>query len=145
VRRTATTLSLLFLLGCSYPVTIMDPEVQRQWYPFLEERVRLADMRTTRREVRESFGEPSATLKDGRIWAYRMLLDKDEYFLYVDREAETEKSELAGWSETVRVSLPESAPADEQGKALRSEAHRYSLVLVFEEDVLQRHNLVRLR
>jgi hypothetical protein len=123
----------------------MDPEVQRQWYPFLEERVRLEDARTTRRQVRESFGEPTATLKDGRIWTYRMLLHKEDYFLYVDRDAQTDESELGGWSETVRVPLPVSASPDEQGSALRSEDHRYSLVLVFEDDVLQRHSLVRLR
>jgi hypothetical protein len=149
MRSIVATVSLLlvfsWLWGCSYPVTVMDPEVQRQWYPFLEERVRLEDAQTTRREVRESFGEPTASLEGGRIWAYRMLLHKEEYFLFVDREAETDESELGEWIEAVRVPLPESVSGDKQGRALRSKDHRYSLVLVFEDDVLQRHSLVRLR
>jgi hypothetical protein len=149
MRSIFATVSLLLvfpaLWGCSYPVAVMDPAVQRQWYPFLEERVRLEDVQTTRREVREAFGEPTATLEGGRIWAYRMRLDREEYFLFVDRDAQTDAAGLGEWTEAVRVPLPKSVSGDKQGRALRSKAHRYSLVLVFEGDVLQRHSLVRLR
>jgi len=80
------------------------------------------DGRTTRTDVRDKLGQPTAAFEQGRLLVYLVARNKKEGFLPFPREV-------------VRDAEWESEWIDEE----------YSVVLVFDGDVLQRHSLVRFR
>ena len=80
------------------------------------------DGRTTRTDVLDKFGEPAAAFEQGRLLVYLVARNNREGFLPFPREIVRDDEWEPEW-------------ADEE----------YSVVLVFDGDVLQRHSMVRFR
>ena len=92
----------------------VDPDTERELL-----QLGLTDGITTREEIREVFGRPSATFEEDRLWTYALLPGKSGLL------------------------FPRARVLDDEGYLLW-EHQSYNLILVFEKDVLKSHRLLRI-
>jgi hypothetical protein len=109
---------ILITASCSNTLQIADTELENKYVPFIKDNV------TTRDDIILKLGEPSWTFENGRIFTYRLWLDKSGIRpLVVDKRGSD--STLAYAS----IATP----------------RQYSLVLIFNANsTLDKHSLVRI-
>ena len=108
--------AILALAGCNTGghTGPVDGAAEKDLLPF-----ELTDGVTTREEIRRAFGNPSATFEGDRLWTYALL-----------------PGESGSLSVRPRV-------RDDDGYLLW-EHESYNLILVFKNDVLKSHTLLRI-
>ena len=110
---------LALIAGCSSHATVR-PDNEISFLPFVP-----VDKKTTRADITGKWGAPHAEFDGGRIWTYRFTFKSPRDLLSL---------------------TPRTEVANDRVSATTAWKHScYSLVLVFDGEVLKRHSLVMIR